>query len=58
MRKKFIEYLIVFAFINVASLAIFGMAAKNEAIDPGPEAKDATPEMIGSDEIVMRKLAS
>lgn len=58
MRKKFIVYLIVFAFINVASLAILGMAAKNKAIDLGPEANDATPEMLGSDEIAIRKLAS
>jgi len=58
MRKKFFVLLLVFAFLNVGSLLILGMAAKNETIDLGPDYIDATPEMLGSDEIAMRKLAS
>lgn len=60
MRKKQIfVLLLVFAFINVSAIALLGTAATAApAIDLGPEIIDATPEMIGEDEVAMRKYAA
>ena len=59
MRKKQIFVLLItFAFISVGTMAVFTTAKTTPAIDYGPEAIDATPEMIGEDEVAMRKRAA
>jgi len=59
MRKKQIFVLLLtFAFISVGTMAVFATATTTPAIDLGPEAIDATPEMIGEDEVAMREYAA
>ncbi len=65
MRKKKFVLLLVFAFLNVGTIALLATATAApaidlgpEAIDLGPEAIDATPEMLGADEVAMRKHAA
>ena len=60
MRKKQIFVLfVIFTFISGGTMALFATATTTTpAIDLGPEAIDATPEMIGEDEVAMRKHAA
>ena len=59
MRKKqILVTLLIFAFVGVGILALFTPVAAAPVIDYGPEAIDATPEMLGEDELAMRKLAA
>ncbi len=58
MRKKIFVLLLVFAFINVGTIALLATTTAAPAIDLGPEAIDATPEMLGADEVAMRKRAA
>jgi len=59
MRKqKIFVLLLISAFISVGTLAMFIPVAAKPAIDYGHEAIDATPEMIGEDEVAMRKYAA
>ena len=63
MKKKQIFVLLtIFAFISVSAIALFATkttaAAAPVIIDYGPEAIDATPEMLGEDEIAMREYAA
>ncbi len=59
MRKKIIALLFVFAFMGVSTMALMATAKTTApAIDYGPEVIDATPEMLGEDEIAMRKRAA
>ena len=60
MRKKIFVLLLVFAFMNVGTVALLATAktTTSPAIDLGPEAIDATAEMLGDDEIAMRKRAA
>ena len=59
MRKKqILVLLLIFTFLSVGTMALFTTAAAAPAIDYGPEAIDATPEMIGEDEVAMRKYAT
>ena len=59
MNKKQIFVLItVFAFISVSVIGLFAISTAATVIDLGPEAIDATPDMLGEDEIAMRELAA
>ena len=59
MRKKqILVLLLISAFISVGTLALFVPVVAKPAIDYGPEAIDATPEMLGDDELAMRKYAA
>ena len=59
MRKKqILVLLLIFTFISVGTMALFTTATAAPAIDYGPEVIDATPEMIGEDEVAMRKHAA
>ena len=62
MRKKqILVILLVFTFVNVSAIALFATATAvpaAPAIDYGPEAIDATPEMLGEDELAMREYAA
>ena len=57
MRKKIFVLLLVFAFMNVGTIALMATASTAPAIDLGPEAIDGTPEMLGTEELLMRKRA-
>ena len=59
MRKKQIfVLLLISAFMSVGTLALFAPVTAAPVIDYGPEAIDATPEMLGEDELAMRKRAA
>lgn len=61
MRKKqFIVFLIALTLINVTSisLVLVTVASQSTSVDYGLEPMDLTPEMLGEDEIAIRKKAA